>query len=206
MKKRRVEKLLGESVPDNLIDNMVKPTPAVATTSPSKKTPFALKRLTSDFIRYRDSIDSITHLIDKGDSESLKQLLSFVQGDAESDPEDFGPDPNLFDSAGESSSLQKHTRRGSLPSISSVSLSSVPTLDTPISPPTDFQQRRRRVAKLSSFFGVSYHDLFGQVLESIETGVQDDTRRGTLTLEEAQELLARLRTLKAKKDILPFGK
>lgn len=49
-----------------------------------------------------------------------------------------------------------------------------------------FQQRRKRAAKLTKFFGTDYRSLFGEVLESIETGVKDDRHRGSLTEEEAQ--------------------
>ncbi|KAG8975228.1 hypothetical protein FRC05_006171 [Tulasnella sp. 425] len=49
-----------------------------------------------------------------------------------------------------------------------------------------FQQRRKRAAKLTKFFGTEYRSLFGEVLESIESGVRDDQTKGTLTEEEAR--------------------
>lgn len=69
-----------------------------------------------------------------------------------------------------------------------------------------FQQRRRRAAKLTKFFGTDYRCLFGEVLESIESGVRDDQTKGTLTEEEAKELFRKLQRLRAKQDsILPTG-
>ena len=49
-----------------------------------------------------------------------------------------------------------------------------------------FQQRRRRAAKLTSFFGVEYRELFTEVLDSIEDEVKFDAKRGSLTAEEVR--------------------
>ncbi|KAG9016691.1 hypothetical protein FRB90_002483 [Tulasnella sp. 427] len=69
-----------------------------------------------------------------------------------------------------------------------------------------FQQRRKRAAKLTQFFGTDYRSLFGEVLESIESGVKDDQTKGTLTEEEAKELFRKLQRLRAKQDsFLPTG-
>lgn len=51
---------------------------------------------------------------------------------------------------------------------------------------TTFQQRRRRAAKLTQFFGVDYRELINEVLESIEVGVQSDRNNGTLRDEEVE--------------------
>ncbi|KAF8323114.1 hypothetical protein DL93DRAFT_2033983, partial [Clavulina sp. PMI_390] len=50
----------------------------------------------------------------------------------------------------------------------------------------DFQQRRRQAAKLSSFFGVEYRELFTDVLEVIEDEVKNDSVQGHLSSEETQ--------------------
>jgi len=63
--------------------------------------------------------------------------------------------------------------------------------------PNEFQKRRKRAAKLSSFFGVEYRELFTEVLNTIESEVRNDRARGSLTAAEVQELLAKLRKLKA---------
>jgi hypothetical protein len=58
-----------------------------------------------------------------------------------------------------------------------------------LSPPpevTDFQTRRRRAAKLTQFFGVNYRELVTNVLDDIEHGVQNETKRGTLQPDEAE--------------------
>jgi len=49
---------------------------------------------------------------------------------------------------------------------------------------SDFQIRRRRAAKLTSFFGVDYRELIHDILESIEKGVEEERKRGTLRPEE----------------------
>jgi hypothetical protein len=63
---------------------------------------------------------------------------------------------------------------------------------------TDFEMRRRRAAKLTNFFGVEYRDLIDDILESIEKGVEEDRKQGTLGPDEVADLLRRLRSLKMK--------
>jgi predicted secreted protein len=65
---------------------------------------------------------------------------------------------------------------------------------------TDFQIRRRRVAKLTQFFGVDYRELINDVLESIENGLEHERKRGTLRAEEVEDLLERLRALRVKRE------
>jgi hypothetical protein len=72
-------------------------------------------------------------------------------------------------------------------------------------PGVEFQQRRKRAAKLAQFFGVGYRDLFGEVLESIETGVQDDGYRGTLTPDQVQVSRIWLRIDRAQPDTSLLG-
>lgn len=49
---------------------------------------------------------------------------------------------------------------------------------------TDFQQRRRRAAKLTQFFGVQYRELINDVLDSLENGLEHEQKRGTLQADE----------------------
>ncbi|KAL0066599.1 hypothetical protein AAF712_006403 [Marasmius tenuissimus] len=63
----------------------------------------------------------------------------------------------------------------------------------------DFQMRRKKAAKLTQFFGVNYRDLIRDVLDSIESGLEMETKKGTVSKEEAEELLQRLRTIKTKR-------
>lgn len=66
---------------------------------------------------------------------------------------------------------------------SEFSISSVVTAKPDL---TDFQLRRRRAAKLIQFFGVDYRDLIKDVLESIEKGLEDEGKRGTLQPTEVE--------------------
>ena len=78
-------------------------------------------------------------------------------------------------------------RRRSLPTRSStVSLASQFSLNSPSPERTSFQARRRQAAKLTHFFGVDYRDLIGDILESIERYVEEESHRGNLHPEEIQ--------------------
>ena len=48
-----------------------------------------------------------------------------------------------------------------------------------------FEQKRRRAAKLTNFFGVSHRDIMDDILESIESGVEEDAGSGTLNQAQA---------------------
>ncbi|ELU38796.1 hypothetical protein AG1IA_07169 [Rhizoctonia solani AG-1 IA] len=61
-----------------------------------------------------------------------------------------------------------------------------------------FAARRKRAAKLSNFFGVSYRDLFGAVLDILESDVKEDKEEGSLSAAETQDLLRKLKSLKDK--------
>lgn len=82
-------------------------------------------------------------------------------------------------------STSKAERRRSLPARASitslnseVSVNSVSTYTPPLPPDsTTFQNRRRRAAKLTQFFGVDYRDLMSEILESIEKGVEEEGGR-----------------------------
>lgn len=82
-------------------------------------------------------------------------------------------------------------RRRSLPTRSSnLSLASQFNLSSPSSPEmVSFQARRKQAAKLTHFFGVDYRDLIGDILESIEHDVQEESHRGCLHPEEIQVCL-----------------
>jgi hypothetical protein len=78
-------------------------------------------------------------------------------------------------------------RRLSLPSrSSSFSLASQFNRSSPSAEMTSFQARRRQAAKLTHFFGVDYRDLIGDILESIEDCVEEESHRGSLHPEEIQ--------------------
>ena len=60
------------------------------------------------------------------------------------------------------------------------------SVPTPKPESTDFQLRRRRAAKLTQFFGVDYTQIMTDILESIEKGVEEERKRGTLQPEEVE--------------------
>ena len=87
-------------------------------------------------------------------------------------------------------------RRLSLPSrSSSLSLASQFSCSTPSPEMTSFQARRRQAAKLTHFFGVDYRDLIGDILESIEHYVEEESHRGSLRPEEIQVCRLLLRVI-----------
>ncbi|EJD52188.1 hypothetical protein AURDEDRAFT_181706 [Auricularia subglabra TFB-10046 SS5] len=139
-----------------------------------------------EFRHYQQSLSSLGAIIDRGDRESLMELFDFVNEDGSSEEEAQQALPST--SASE--------RRRSLPptraSVSSASsiMSSSPSADS------SFGLRRRRAAKLAHFFGVSYRDLVGDVLDSIEMGVRDEASKGSMKPDEVQELITRLQILK----------
>jgi len=65
---------------------------------------------------------------------------------------------------------------------------------------SDFQARRRRAAKLTQFFGVNYRELITDVIDSIEHGLEHEQHRGNLNQDEVQDLLARLRKLRTRRE------
>ena len=72
-------------------------------------------------------------------------------------------------------------RRRSLPLCSSIaSLCSEYSVTTPPPEISTFEQKRRRAAKLTNFFGVSHRDIMDDILDSIESGVAEEGGRGTL--------------------------
>ena len=82
-------------------------------------------------------------------------------------------------------------RRLSLPSrSSSLSLASQFSSSGPSPEMISFQARRRQAAKLTHFFGVDYRDLIGNILESIERYVEEESHRGSLRPEEIQVCLS----------------
>ncbi|PIL31509.1 hypothetical protein GSI_06211 [Ganoderma sinense ZZ0214-1] len=96
-------------------------------------------------------------------------------------------------------------RRRSLPSRVSVSSfsSEISALASPPLPDeASFQQRRRRAAKLTHFFGVDYRHLMTEILESIERGLEEERGKGTLRPDEVKDLQQKLVTLRTKRNSL----
>jgi len=76
-------------------------------------------------------------------------------------------------------------RRRSLPLCPSIaSLRSEYSITSPPEIST-FEQKRRRAAKLTNFFGVNHRDIMEDILDSIENGVAEERGRGTLNQAQA---------------------
>jgi hypothetical protein len=89
--------------------------------------------------------------------------------------------------SGPASPTSSHFRRRSHPPrMSMMSMSSLSSRSSMflIPEPMGFQARRRRAAKLTNFFGASYRDLFGEVLERLETGFLEEGKEGSMSREE----------------------
>jgi hypothetical protein len=146
-------------------------------------------------MHYRYSLDSLSEIIDRDDRESLAELHSILTNDQP------GAEGHITPTREDGVKNVRTERRRSLPTRSSnLSLASQFNLSSPSSSEmASFQARRRQAAKLTHFFGVDYRDLIGDILESIEHDVQEESHRGSLRPEEIQDLLVKLRTLKTKR-------
>ncbi|KII94028.1 hypothetical protein PLICRDRAFT_50020 [Plicaturopsis crispa FD-325 SS-3] len=154
-------------------------------------------RRASVFMHYSQSLHSLNDIITRDDKASLAELHQYLAGSITDPVEDrVGGSPERR----VSNASIKSDRRRSLPArTSSMSLNSEYNLTSPKPEATDFQLRRRRAAKLTHFFGVDYRDLIQDVLDSIEKGVEEESKRGTLSQHEVADLLKKLRTLKTKR-------
>ena len=88
-----------------------------------------------------------------------------------------------------SSVLPQSERCSALPARTSmISLDSECSfaLPPPMPQASSFQQRRKRAAKLTHFFGVDYRELFDDVLESLENDMQLGQSEGVLRAEEVE--------------------
>jgi hypothetical protein len=71
---------------------------------------------------------------------------------------------------------------------STTSLNSEYNLEPQKPQATDFQLWRRRAAKLTHFFGVDYRELIDDVLDSIEKGVEEERKKGSINPDEFEVL------------------
>lgn len=149
---------------------------------------------------YQHSLNSLNDIIDRDDRESLAELHQYLNNAETPTPQPEEDFSSRVDRRISVASTIKTERRRSLPARTSmISLASSEfSVTTPKADITTFQVRRRRAAKLTQFFGVNYRDLIDDVLESIENGVEHEHQRGTLRAEEVEDLLSKLRNLKAK--------
>lgn len=162
-------------------------------------------QLSAAYMYWRHSLNSLTDIIDKDDKASLAELHQLMNasgsdesGQDDDDNDDDDNDMPRHSGASVTSSLE---RRRSLPARTSmVSLASTILLPPLPADPDGFQQRRRRAAKLTHFFGVNYRDLFGDVLAHIEKGMREELSEGHIRQAEMEELMGRLRKLKVRRE------
>lgn len=93
-------------------------------------------------------------------------------------------------------------RRRSLPSVKSFSTISdtasiagsiAASVSLTVPDAQDFQTRRRRAAKLASFFGVNHKELVKTMLDDLESGVKQERTEGRLGTQEAEVSLPLLK-------------
>ncbi|EIW64047.1 uncharacterized protein TRAVEDRAFT_32888 [Trametes versicolor FP-101664 SS1] len=148
----------------------------------------------SVYMHYRHSLNSLNDIIDRDDRESLAELHDYLTG----------PPTSLADDLTVVTPTVKSERRRSLPSRTSIAsfTSEISLIIAPTPTEPSFQQRRRRAAKLTHFFGVDYRELMSEILESIEKGLEEERGRGTLRPDEVRDLQKTLVSLKTKRNSL----
>ncbi|KZS96084.1 hypothetical protein SISNIDRAFT_438684 [Sistotremastrum niveocremeum HHB9708] len=148
-----------------------------------------LQEESETYSRIRQSIISLTDIVDRDDRESLLALHDLISPSSEN-VEEQEESEDIFSFEQEriaSGSGLRTERRLSLPITRKDSLLSLRSQFTVSSPPaeiTDFQTRRKRAAKLVDFFGVNYNELLEVVVGKIENGVREEGKRGSLKPDE----------------------
>ncbi|KAF9786747.1 hypothetical protein BJ322DRAFT_670560 [Thelephora terrestris] len=153
---------------------------------------------------YHDSLNSLVSIVDNDDKASLKVIHDILHAN---DGDDGGmkrkvDDDDDYDSSDPdipSPATTRDDRRRSLPLCPSMtSMRSEYSITSPPPEVSTFEQKRRRAAKLTNFFGVNHRDIMTDILESIESGVAEEMGRGTLNEAQADDLLQRVRNLKTR--------
>jgi len=140
-------------------------------------------------------------MILKDDAASLAELHQVLTCNVstpvcppQSDEEDGATTPMRRDDPSVATLSIKPERRHSFSAKTSPSsLNSEDSVAIPSARPGagSFQQRRKKAAKLTQFFGVGYRELIDNMLESIENGMQVDQRDGMLRTEEVEVRICR---------------
>ncbi|KAF9654164.1 hypothetical protein BDM02DRAFT_241 [Thelephora ganbajun] len=143
---------------------------------------------------YRESLNSLTEIVDKDDKASLKLIHDILHANDDDDDDrakrkvdddDYDSSEPDIPSTSTRMTTIRYERRSSLPSCPSItSLHSEYSITSPPEIST-FEQKRRRAAKLTNFFGVNHRDIMSDILESIESGVAEERGRGTLNQAQA---------------------
>ncbi|OSD06150.1 hypothetical protein PYCCODRAFT_1361202 [Trametes coccinea BRFM310] len=158
----------------------------------------------SVYMHYRHSLNSLNDIIDRDDRESLAELHDYLSGhqfDHFGGPSSPGAADDLSVVA---TPTVKAERRRSLPARASIAsfTSEISLVVAPTPTEPSFQQRRRRAAKLTHFFGVDYPQLMNEILDSIEKGLEEERGKGTLRPDEVKDLQQKLVSLKTKRNSL----
>ena len=138
-------------------------------------------------------------IFSKDDKASLKLIHDILHADDDDDDDDSDDrakrrvDDDDYDSSepdipstSAPAAASRNERRSSLPSYPSIaSLRSEYSITSPPPEVSIFEQKRRRAAKLTNFFGVNHRDIMTDILESIESGVAEERGRGTLNQAQA---------------------
>ncbi|KAG8784289.1 hypothetical protein FRC15_003534 [Serendipita sp. 397] len=156
------------------------------------------------FLDYRNSLNTLHRILDQDDRQSLNELHAVLDSEEEEEGH-----VNLDHSSLPHGNSDRHRRsppterehktlqpRISLASINTVATDS--TYGTLTPKPMDFQARRKRAAKLTHFFGATYRDLFGEVLDRIERGMLEEAAMGAMSEEEVKDLMKQLDRLKRR--------
>ena len=125
------------------------------------------------------------------DRQSLNELHAVLDNSEDEDgaenvlhtnPHHRRPQPTLTHDTVDPRLQRTIQYRASLASINTVDSTSTYATLTP--EPMTFQARRKRAAKLAHFFGATYRDLFGEVLDRIERGMLEEATRGEMSQDE----------------------
>ncbi|KAG8801956.1 hypothetical protein FRC17_006520, partial [Serendipita sp. 399] len=145
------------------------------------------------FHDYRNSLNTLHRILDQDDRQSLNELHAVLDSDEEEDEvhangyHSSSPHGNADRHRPPLQSPTEHQHKTIQPRMSLASINTVATDSTyaTLTPkPMDFQARRKRAAKLTQFFGATYRDLFGEVLDRIERGMLEEVALGEMSQEE----------------------
>lgn len=128
-------------------------------------------------------IHNILHADDNDDDDDDDEDEDGVKLKVDVDDDDYdSSEPDIPSPA----TMKRDDRRRSLPLCPSIgSMHSEYSITSPPPEISTFEQKRRRAAKLTNFFGVSHRDIMTDILDSIESGVAEERGMGTLNQAQA---------------------
>lgn len=193
---------------EDMYEDVIDISAANQPTQPSKAAVLPGVPTSRQFLDYRTSLNSLGRILDQDDRQSLNELHAVLDNSDDEDEAENGLHGNLHHRRPQLSSTNDKNAivdprpertiqyRASLASINTIASTSTYATLTP--EPMTFQARRKRAAKLAHFFGASYRDLFGEVLDRIERGMLEEATRGEMSQEEVKHLMKQLDKLKKR--------